>query len=78
MNKDFVILDECDVLWSGWESDDKMWLVMDCGSLKLMTTDHGSKYFEDKSFIEGKIREYEAVIEKSRYFLEVLNRGSLV
>ena len=44
MNKDFVILDECDVLWSGWESDDKMWLVMDCGSLKLMTTDHGSKY----------------------------------
>jgi hypothetical protein len=73
-NKNYVAIDMCEVLWSGWECDANAWIVEDEGKKKLVTSNHGSLYFEDASFLENKIKEYEAAIEKSKEMLALLKK----
>ena len=71
-DKTFQALDTCEVLWSGWESDDRVWVVDDDGVKKLVTSNHGSEYFTDPSFLEDRIAEYEEAIQNSRRLLNLL------
>ncbi len=71
-NKNFKAIDVCDVFWSGWECDSSVWVVVDEGVPKLVTTNHGSYHFTEPSFLEEKIREYEKAIEDSRRLLELV------
>lgn len=72
--KEYVAIDMCDVLWSGWECDANAWIVEDQGKRKLVASNHGSLYFEEANFLENKIKEYEAAIEKSKAMLELLKK----
>lgn len=71
-DKDFVAEDIIDIYWCGWECDDKAWLVNDNGQKKVVTSNHGQKYFADKSFLEEKIKEYEEAIAKTKAMLNQL------
>ncbi len=71
--KDFVAEKVIDVFWSGWECDDKAWLVNDDGQKRIVVSDHGHKYFTDKSFLEQKIKEYQSAIEETNEVLNQLN-----
>lgn len=71
--KDFVAEKVIDVFWSGWECDDKAWLVNDDGKMRIIVSDHGHKYFTDKSFLEQKIKEYQSAIEETNEVLNQLN-----
>lgn len=71
--KHFVAIDVCDVLWAGWECDDKAWLVNDGGQIKLVVSDHGQKYFEKKWYLEEKIKEYENAIAETKRLIEKLS-----
>lgn len=72
--KTFQAIDTCEVLWSGWEGDDRVWVVEDDGVKKLVASSHGSKHFTDPSFLEDRIAEYEMAIENSRRLLNLLNK----
>lgn len=69
----FKAIAMCDVLWAGWECDDKVWIVQHEGQNKLIASNHGSTYFAQKQFLEDKIKEYEQAIEQSRKLLAMLN-----
>lgn len=71
-DKDFVAEDIIDIYWCGWECDDKAWLVNDNGQKKVVASNHGQKYFADKSFLEEKIKEYEDAIAKTKAMLNQL------
>ena len=71
--KTFKALEVIDVLWAGWESDDKAWLVNDDGVLKLVASNHGTLHFTGKEFLEEKINEYQLAIENSKKLLSILN-----
>lgn len=71
-DKDFVAEQVIDVYWTGWECDDKAWLVNDNGQMKVVASNHGSKYFADKEFLENKIKEYEQAVEQTKKMLEAL------
>ena len=72
--KTFQAIDTCEVLWSGWEGDDRVWVIEDDGVKKLVASSHGSKHFTDPSFLEDRIAEYEMAIENSRRLLNLLNK----
>ena len=55
------------------ECDDKAWLVNDDGKMRIIVSDHGHKYFTDKSFLEQKIKEYQSAIEETNEVLNQLN-----
>ncbi len=69
----FKAIDMCDVLWSGWEADYYAWVVEYEGKRKLVTSDHGHKYFSDKDFLINKIKEYEKAIEDSKRLISLLD-----
>lgn len=71
-NKDFVAEQVIDVYWTGWECDDKAWLVNDDSQMKIVASDHGSKYFADKEFLENKVKEYQKAIEETQKMLNQL------
>ena len=68
----FQAIDTCEVLWSGWESDDRVWVVEDDGVKKLVASSHGSTHFIDHRYLENKIAEYEEAIENSCRLLNLL------
>ena len=70
--KDFVAEKIIDVLWSGWESDGKAWLVNDNGVKRLVMSNHGTLAFTDKSVLEEKIQEYEKAMKDSKEILKSL------
>lgn len=70
--KEFIAKKVIDVFWSGWECDDKAWLVNDNGENKIVVTDHGASYFTDKEFLINKIKEYEAAIKATQDMLNAL------
>jgi hypothetical protein len=70
--KKFKAIDICEVLWAGWECDSSIWVVVDEGISKLVTTDHGEAHFTEPSFLEEKISEYEKAIEDSRRLIELV------
>lgn len=71
-DKSFVAEKVVDVLWSGWECDNYAWLVNDNGEKKIVASNHGDTYFTDKSFLEGKIKEYEDAINATKEMLSLL------
>ena len=71
-DKEFTAIAMCDVLWSGWESDNTAWVVNDGGTNKLVTSNHGSLNFDQAKFLEEKIAEYEETIRQSRELLALL------
>lgn len=70
--KEFKALAVCDVLWAGWECDDKAWVVYDDGVNKLVTSNHGQLEFADAQFLENKIQEYKTAIENSQQLLNLI------
>lgn len=62
-----------DVLWSGWECDSHAWLVRDEGVARLVTTDHGTAQFSDRSFLEARLKEYQDAIEQTQAMLNALD-----
>lgn len=73
--KHFKATDICDVLWAGWESDDRAWVVMDEGQAKLVASNHGELTFVEPEFLENKIKEYQQVIEDSHRLLAYLKKS---
>lgn len=71
-DKDFIAEKVIDVFWSGWECDDKVWLVIDEGQKKIVASNHGQKYFADKEFLEEKIKEYNQAINDTQDLLKQL------
>ncbi len=71
----FKAIDMCDVLWAGWECDCLAWVVVDNGKAKLVTSNHGAKYFETAEFLKNKIEEYEQAIKDSRRLLSLLKKN---
>jgi len=67
----YTAVDMCEVLWSGWECDEKIWVVNKGGQFKLVGSDHGEKYFVDESFLTERIQAYEAAIESSKRLLKL-------
>ena len=41
--------------------------------MRIIVSDHGHKYFTDKSFLEQKIKEYQSAIEETNEVLNQLN-----
>lgn len=70
--KDFVAEKVIDVFWSGWECDDKVWLVVDEGQKKIVASNHGQTHFADKQFLEDKIKEYQQAINDTQDLLNQL------
>lgn len=70
--KNFVAEKVISVLWSGWECDDKAWLVNDNGQKKIVMTNHGSAYFAEKDALIEKIKEYEDTIKATQDMLNAL------
>lgn len=62
--------EKCEVLWSGWECDNYVWLVNVDGKNKLVTSNHGAKMFVEKDFLEGKVKEYNEAIKNSEKLLK--------
>lgn len=60
------------VLWSGWECDAYAWLVEQDNEHRLVTSNHGSMHFAEKSFLEDKIAEYKKAIAETEEFLAIL------
>lgn len=71
-DKDFIAEKVIDVFWSGWECDDKVWLVNDEGQKKIVASNHGQTYFADKQFLEAKIKEYQQAISDTQDLLNQL------
>lgn len=71
-DKEFVAEKVIDVFWSGWECDDKVWLVIDEGQKKIVASNHGETYFADKEFLEEKIKEYQKAISDTQDLLKQL------
>ena len=71
-DKQFIAEKVIDVFWSGWECDDKVWLVVDEGQKKIVASNHGQTYFADKDFLEEKIKEYQQAISDTQDLLNQL------
>jgi hypothetical protein len=73
-DKKFIAEEIIDVYWSGWDCDNHAWLVNDNGQKKVVVSNHGKKYFTDKTFLEEKIKEYEKEIlkEKNKEYEEAI------
>ena len=57
---------EFPVLWSGWELDDKGWVVLDdSGNRVIVLTNHGAEYVASISELQEKIKRYKAAIEET-------------
>lgn len=73
INNETIIAEKCiDVLWSGWECDDKIWLVKHNNEMKLVTSNHGEKIFVDTSFLQNKIEEYQHAINQSNELINTV------
>jgi hypothetical protein len=71
-NKSFMAETVIDVLWAGWECDDRAWLVNDDGVLRVVATNHGEPYFVEPEFLKNKISEYKTALQKTEAMLERL------
>lgn len=69
--KSFKAIDVVDVYWTGWECDNRAWVVIDDGVKKLVTSNHGYKSFTDISFLQDKIKEYEEAIASHQRMLKM-------
>jgi hypothetical protein len=70
--KHFKALKAISVYWSGWECDGTAWVVKDGEELRLVASNHGSLYFTDKSFLQGKLEEYKQAIADTEDLLSML------
>lgn len=70
--KKFKALKAISVYWSGWECDGTAWLVQDGKEMRLVTSDHGSLKFTDKSFLQEKLQEYKQAISDTEDLLSML------
>ncbi len=68
----YIAEDVIDVFWSGWECDDKAWLVKIDDEYKIVNSNHGEHQITDKNFLENKIKEYEEAIANTRRILNKL------
>lgn len=64
------------VLWQGWESDDKAWLVKVGQNTRLVTSSHGQLSWSPVSFLEEKLKEYEAAAQATKAAIEKLKSSS--
>ena len=69
----YKALATCEVLWAGWESDDRAWLIEVDGGRKLVTTNHGEPMFIDRQYLEDKIKEYQRTINETQKLLDMLD-----
>lgn len=72
--KEYKAIKVISVFWSGWECDQYAWLVKEGDETRLVTSNHGSKNFTDKSFLENKIAEYKQAIVETEDMLSLLKQ----
>ena len=74
--KDYNVLLEFDVLWSGWDMDNTAWIMQDANGEKYlaMTSHGGAPYRVTKDGLEKQITEYEKVLADSRKALSMLSQ----
>ncbi len=60
------------VLWSGWECDDKVWLIKEDNKKKIIATNHGYPYVADINFLKEKMKEYQKAIQETEELLKDL------
>lgn len=60
------------VLWSGWESDNTGYIVMDGDVKRLVMTSHGSPYFGNISELQKKIDEYEEAATETKKAISLI------
>ena len=63
---------KCDVLYVGWECDPTAWVVVKDGINQLVTTSHGSSYFETEEFLQERIATYKQAMIDSEKLLALL------
>ena len=69
---DEIIL-EFPVMFSGWECDDRAWVMERPDGVRyLKTTNHGSPCVVDEKFFNGKLMEYEHAIWQTEKALELV------
>lgn len=68
----YPVMAKATVLWSGWESDNKAWVINKDGQPTLLTTNHGALEEAQASFLKEKIKEYQEAIEQSQALLNLL------
>ena len=74
MTKEDKVVMEFTVLWEGWECDSKAWVMEKAdGTRYLKMTNHGEEYKAEPSELIERIKEYYAVLERSRDALLLLN-----
>lgn len=67
------LVQEFSILYSGWECDDKAWLIKDSGdNYFCFGTNHGSLCQLDKKELMEKIEEYEKVLRDTRHVWRML------
>ena len=71
--KKYEVIKKIDVYWTGWECDNYAYLVKIDDDNGLVVSNHGSKYFTDKKFLEDKIKEYQEAIKESQILVAMLN-----
>lgn len=64
-----------DVLWAGWECDDKVWLIKEDNKKKIIATNHGSPYIADANFLKEKLKEYQKAIQETEELLKELENN---
>lgn len=70
-DKPCSILFEFPVLYSGWECDEKGYVVDVDGKSCIVLTSHGRTYFAKNAELEFKIKEYKEAIKKSEQALRM-------
>lgn len=71
-NVPYRAIAKCDVLYVGWECDTTAWVVVKDGINQLVTTDHGSPYFETEEFLQDRIATYKQAMIDSEKLLALL------
>ena len=69
----FRALGTCEVLWSGWESDTRVWVVQQGEKKRLVGSDHGMVQFMEASFLEDRISAYKNAIANSEALLHLIS-----
>ncbi len=67
-----LVVDKAPVYYSGWECDDKAWVVEKDGKHVLVTTNHGGHVEGDVEFLQSKLKEYEDAIAGTQRLLALL------
>lgn len=63
------------VMHSGWECDEKGFVVNDNGTKKIVLTNHGSAYFASEMELSLKIEEYKHAIASAESALDIIKEN---